>query len=329
MDIVKKKLRQVLSFNKPIQALIEGVVLVYLLQKTKNNIEDNKNRHIRVRILRRGIEKLKKAMSDVHYKQGILIVGEEAYASFEGIFLNVRGTNRYLKVTGDAFGNEGKPILDFLRSKGVEVGTMIDLGANFGEISLYMSKQYPRAKILAVEASPDNFRLLESNIHFQQFSTVNLSLLCEAVSDRKGFVEITKGVNPENIIAHPSIHLKESDLGKKIETVRVPSDTLESIMSRFNFTTLDFLKVDIEGSEPLLFESLRMCARKIRAILIEVGDKADHHTYLPLMRFLFAEYHVAYDAGTGSKWTSFESFEKSMLSSYAQDIWFVREEKKL
>ena len=100
-------------------------------------------------------------------------------------------------------------------------------------------------------------------------------------------------------------------------------------MSRFGFASLDFLKVDIVGSEPLLFASLKVCSSNIHAILIEVGDKADHHAYLPLMRFLFAEYQGAYDAVTGNRWASFEAFEKDMLSSYAQDVWFVRKGEKL
>lgn len=309
--------------------LYEGLRLSLSLSLIKDTIGSNGNRHLRVCVLRRGIEKLHQAVRDVGYAQGILVYGEDTYAYVGGVFLNMKGTNRYLKVIGDREGNEGEKILAFLTSKGIAVRAMVDLGANFGEISLYFCRQCPHAKILAVEASPDNFRILESNVRFQSFPTTNLTLVCEAVSDRNGFVEITTGLSAENIIVRSGIHLKEADRGKKFETVRVPSDTLQSLMSRFGFASLDFLKVDIEGSEPLLFESLKACARTIRAILIEVGDKADHRAYLPLMRFLFAEYWGAYDAVTGHRWTSFPSFEKDMLSSYAQDIWFVREEKKL
>lgn len=291
-----------------------------LLKKTGGAIESAENRHLRARVLRRGINKLKEAMRSVNYKQGILVVGGESYAFSNGIFLNLLGTNRYLKVIGDADGNEGKKMLDFIRSKHIEVKNMIDLGANFGEIDLYFSKEIPSAKILAVEASPDNFKILESNCRFQNFSTKNIILLNEAVSDAKGFVEITKGVSAENIVMYSG---NKNAVKKEAETEKAASDTLASFMRRFGFDELDFLKIDIEGSEPLLYDSLKQRISCIKAVLLEIGDKAGHEDYFPLIELLWNSGAECYERVSEKKFTSLDQLKREILSSFAIDLWFI------
>ena len=134
METITKGLRRIFD-------LYEGIRLSLSLSRAKGTIGSNGNRHLRVRLLRRGIEKLQKAVQDVGYTQGILVCGEETYAYVGGVFLNMKGTNRYLKVIGDMEGNEGEKIRAFLTSKGIDVRTMVDLGANFGEISLYFCRR--------------------------------------------------------------------------------------------------------------------------------------------------------------------------------------------
>ena len=310
-----------LEIIKKAYSLTEGILLYVLLKIAKGGIESGENRHLRARVLRRGINKLKEAMLSVRYKQGILVVGGESYVLSSGIFLNLAGTNRYLKVIGDADGNEGKKMLDFLKSKHIEVKNMIDLGANFGEISLYFSKENPSAKILAVEASADNFKILESNCFFQNFSTKNIILLNEAVGNSKGFVEITKGVSAENIILLPG---NKNAANYGVGTERVASDTLASLMRRFGFDELDFLKIDIEGSEPLLYDSLKERVYGIRAILLEVGDKADHKNYFPLIELLWNSGMECYERRSENRFTSLAQIKQEILPSFASDLWFIK-----
>lgn len=318
---IKKELRRILSRNKSLYSWIEGVVLYISLRRAKDAVESSENRHLRARILRHGISKLKEAMRSINYKQGILVADGEAYALSNGIFLNLSGTNRYLKVAGDTAGNEGQKMLDFLKSKGIEVKTMIDLGANFGEISLYFGKENPSAKILAIEASPDNFKILESNCHFQNFSTKNIILLNEAVGNTKGFVEITKGVSAENIVISSE---NKNAVRKEVKTEKVASDTFASFMRRFGFGELDFLKVDIEGSEPLLYDSLRQHIGDIKSILLEVGDKTDHKNYFPLIELLWNSGMECYERRSENKFTSLAQVKQEISPSFASDLWFIR-----
>lgn len=317
---INKRLKSILSRHESLYSLVEGIILCFSLKKVSGFIENSKYRHLRARILRHAIHKLKKAIRSVHYKQGILVVQDESYILSNGIFLNLVGTNRYLKVSGNEEGNEGKKILDFILSKGIKVQNMIDLGANYGEISLYFSKQNPTAKILAVEASSDNCKIFESNCRYQNFSTKNITLLHEAVSDTRGFVEITKGISAENMVVYPG----SKTVGEKeAQTETVACDTLVSFMRRFGFSELDFLKVDIEGSEPLLYDSLQQCVDNIKSILIEVGDKLDHKNYFPLIELLWNSYSECYERRSENKFLSLNQVKQEILSSFASDLWFI------
>lgn len=324
---IKKELRYILSRNKSLYLWVEGIYIRILLSRTKNTIESKENRFLRARVLRHGINTLKNAMESVHYKQGILVVNGASYAFSYGIFLNLLGSNRYLKVAGDTPGNEGKKISDFLESKGIKIKKMIDLGANFGEISIYLSKKYPLAKILAVEASPDNFEILKSNCAFQNFSTKNIILLNEAASDKKGLVKVTKGVSGETGVGGKNIVIHSGDKNTTInesETEEVASDTLESFMRRFDFDELDFLKVDIEGSEPLLYDSLKQRLNNIKSILIEIGGVIDHENYFSLLELLWNSGMECYERQSENRFVSLDQVKQEILSYSSLDLWFIR-----
>jgi FkbM family methyltransferase len=202
---------------------------------------------------------------------------------------------------------------------------MVDLGANFGEISLYMSRYCPKAKILAIEASSYNFGILTSNCRFQSFPTGNIMLVNEAISDAKGMVEIEKGISAENIMVHKNIHRKREDFDKpEVQTEKIASDTLVSFLKRFGFAELDFLKVDIEGSEPLLYDSLKQCLSVVTSILIEIGDKADHRLYIPLITLLWDSGMECYDHASEKKFASLSRVTEEVLSVPVMDLWFVK-----
>ncbi len=318
---IKGSARHILSVNKSLYSAVEGLVIFIALIRVGNAIERSEHRQLRARILRYWIDKLKKAMRSVHYGQSILVTRGESYVFSNGIFLNLLGTNRYLKVVGDAAGNEGKKMSDFLASKGIVVKTMIDLGANFGEVSLYFSKENPSAKILAVEASPDNFKILKSNCSYQGFSTQNIILLNEAVSDKKGFVEITRGVNAENMVVYSG---NKDAIKRGTETEKIASDTLASFMQRFGFTEVDFIKIDIEGSEPLLYDSFKERLGGIRSLLVEVGDKIDHRNYFPLIELLWNSGMECYERNHENKFASLTEIKQEILTSFASDLWFIQ-----
>lgn len=234
---------------------------------------------------------------------------KKIYVVLDGILLNATYTNRYFKNQE----NEGKKILEFLKARNIEVKTMVDLGANFAEISLYFSKYAPGIKIFAIEPSSKNIKVIADNLKRQNFNTDNIKVIRRAVSDRPGKVSITKMMGEKNTI----VNLR----GRK-EKVR--ADTLASIVSEFKIESIDFLKIDIEGAEYLLFESLREILPRIKTILIEInGDERN----IALIKLLFSRGEIY--LRSGEKWTGTVGELIDYFKKEQNDIWFINFSAKL
>gem|GEM_PF-1441202 len=291
----------------------------YELKRARGNVVEPRYKSLRVKIIRYYVEEFKLVLSKIGFKFGILVIGDKDYFFCDGIFLNTKSNNRYYKITNVEKGNEGRAMFDFLKAQGIEVSNVVDLGANYGEISLYFSRFCPNARVLSIEASPDNFAIFKDNLSFQVFTTANIIALNEAVSDKRGSVSITRGHGSQNTIIERQ--------GRDMEIDIVSCDTLASLLDRYGFSRVDFLKVDIEGAEPLLLDSIKEKIEIISSVLIEVGSKRDHRDYLPLLK-------IMWDAGMNCfvslyntvPLDSFEKIEKLILENNSIDLWFVKKE---
>ena len=299
--------------------LAREIRLDLILAKRKNNIQAYENRNLRAEALRRRAEKLKDVIEQVEYRQGILVFDNKIFSLCDGVFLNTKRNNRYFKVPADMPGNQGKGMYDFLKSKSIIVKTMVDVGANYGEISLYFSRQDPETKILAIEASPENFGILKSNYDFQFFPTNNLTLVNEAVSDKAGEMEISRGHGSENSV------IFSGGEDKNVLKDKVKSDTLSSIIKRYGFSEIDFLKIDIEGAEPLLLQSLKEIISRVKAVIIEIGNNINKDEYLPLVKLFFESSMICYRDGEDSSNPYDKIKEIISNSKEGMDLWFIRE----
>ena len=215
-----------------------------------------------------------KTLSEVNKKIGlknIIAISPDgrSYSIQDGIMLNNQGTNRYLKWRTDN-SNEGYLMNQQITKYGIIPHTIMDIGGNYGEISLYFSKKYPKSKIYCIEGSPQNILIMEDNLSIQNFSTSNIQLIKKIVSNKTGLVEITTELGSENSIVF-SKTLDETKRSKR--SVIVEAKTLIDICKELEIKEIDFLKIDIEGAEPLLEESLNILLPNIKSMLVEFSDK--------------------------------------------------------
>ena len=133
-----------------------------------------------------------------------------------------------------------------------KVRTIVDLGANAGQSSIFLRDRYPQASILAVEADPDTARLAAWNLRTDPNATVSVA----AVTDHDGTVPFTRlpGYSwGSNVVSAWS----SSDS----PTVSVRSATLGTLLAEHSLDTVDLLKVDIEGAEIMALTSDASLAR--------------------------------------------------------------------
>jgi FkbM family methyltransferase len=110
---------------------------------------------------------------------------------------------------------------------------IIDCGANIGLSVIYMKRLYPDAEIVAFEPDEVNFKLLEKNI--SSFGLDHVTLRKEAVWTENTILQFADEGSMSSRIDDGS--------GKK--TIPVRAIRLKDFLT----TSVDFLKIDIEGAE--------------------------------------------------------------------------------
>lgn len=140
--------------------------------------------------------------------------------------------------------------------------TIVDGGANVGLASLFFSFRYPDAAITAIEIEKFNVEILKKNTS----SIANFSVENKALYSTKSFFKIEDPYNATN-----SFVVKEVDASEPYD---IESVTLNEILEKNNWETIDLLKIDIEGAEKDLFEkNYENWLPKTKIIMIETHDR--------------------------------------------------------
>ena len=135
------------------------------------------------------------------------------------------------------------------------VRVVVDCGAHIGLTALYFANRYPRARVIGIEPSPTNFRLLQQNTR-QEPRIVPVQA---AISDRSG----TACVNTDGPRAGAT--RQAAPLAAR-SSKRSRSTTSAA---RFGIDGIDLLKLDVEGAERAV---LAAGIGKVRAIAAELHE---------------------------------------------------------
>ena len=147
----------------------------------------------------------------------------------------------------------------------IEPEIIVDAGANIGLTSIYFLHKFPNAKIYAIEPMPENISALKLNIKKQ--TGKDRFHLFEGALWKSGAalaVDYSFGDGKEWSRA-----VKE-----QVDTDHtIAGATIETLMTKWNLTHIDILKIDIEGTEKVIFEKAETC------------------TFLPFIKIISIEIH--------------------------------------
>jgi len=158
---------------------------------------------------------------------------------------------------------EGKtyPIMDFVK----DVKVIIDVGANVGAASIHFALRYREAIIYAFEPWADSFRLLSQNVaalpRIRAFDFGLLDSDCRMPLYLSNLDAVTNSVSssPLNSGRFVEICLRDAAAVCRQEQIQA----------------IDVLKIDTEGCELAILESLAGFLDKIKVIYLEYHDEAD------------------------------------------------------
>jgi FkbM family methyltransferase len=146
-----------------------------------------------------------------------------------------------------------------------DVKVVMDVGAYVGDSSLYFSLLYPDAEIFAFEPGPASYRLLEkntstrSNVHPYDYGLFS--------SDRT--VPLYKGAGDASTSSVSKSRMTSADS----ESVRLRS--VRDWLSEHEIAAVDVLKIDTEGCEIPIMQSMRELLPSVKIAHLEFHSEDD------------------------------------------------------
>jgi FkbM family methyltransferase len=137
-----------------------------------------------------------------------------------------------------------------------DIKTIIDLGANIGVSSALFLSRWPGARVIAVEPDPGNYALLRSNL-----SLYNAQCIQGAVWSRHTSLALSR----------PSGNRREWGTEVAEGTGEVRAYTMDELVSAVGI--VDFLKINIEGSEKAIFDGDTSWIARVRNICVSLHDQ--------------------------------------------------------
>ena len=166
----------------------------------------------------------------------------------------------------------------------------IDIGSCIGSISVPLwSIIGSDGKLISIEADPDNIARLGANLRLNGYS--DRWILNAAVTDADGTIQLRRfvGQNGWQTLGDP-----EFARDVRYEFVKVKAMRLDTIMADYGLAKVDFIKIDVEGAEPMVLNGMRdvLAQSRISQVLFEVNHlmlQGTGHTVEGLLSF-WADY---------------------------------------
>jgi FkbM family methyltransferase len=193
-------------------------------------------------------------------------------------------------------------IIDHFRPKDKDI--VVDIGAHIGRYTIIGSKRIgPNGKVIAIEADPANFEILNRNVNLNKLTNVT-SLNYAVYSNQTKLKLYLPGKQSGFTIYNTIMVNRGKHQGKFIE---VNGNTLDNLLKQneINFANINWIKIDVEGAEFEVLKGAQNVLSKSNdiAILIEIHNSQNGtNLYRPIIEFLKMynfkiEYEKIHDGG--------------------------------
>lgn len=142
--------------------------------------------------------------------------------------------------------------------------TVLDVGANIGEVSFNFANKYPHAIVHGFEPHPTTYQKLKRNYSLNSFKNLHLQNL--GLGAQKGEVYFE-----EREIGNPGMNRVTSD--PKKSTHKIAITTLDSFIEENQIPPVSIIKIDVEGYEhEVLKGAVNLLLNNKPVLFIELDD---------------------------------------------------------
>ena len=175
----------------------------------------------------------------------------------EDIFENIRNSGRFFE----------QDILDRWLPYYRNAKTIMDVGANLGNHTLYFCKNTKANSIYAFEPYVDNYRLLNRNVKFNDCGNV----ICNqfAVGGTTGKA-VPVRLPDKRYLGNVQYRYADDSDADTQHSVQIIS--LDDFVKKNNIQSLDFLKIDAEGFGPEILSGMKGILKKDKPVIWKEAD---------------------------------------------------------
>lgn len=143
---------------------------------------------------------------------------------------------------------------------------IVDAGGYIGTAAIAMAKRFPKAQIITIEPSSDNFSVLQNNI--KPYSNISARNAALGVNEGEIITLHNRGTGNWGFttISRPKDNTKPDEI-EAVSTVSI--DQLSKELGRVP----GFLKLDIEGGEKSILDNGAEQLKLIPIVFIELHDR--------------------------------------------------------
>jgi FkbM family methyltransferase len=165
---------------------------------------------------------------------------------------------------------------DYRLNKHNNIKTIIDIGGNIGDFTVYAANKFSKANVYVFEPDPKTFEILQKNVKLNSLKNVFAYKL--GVSDKSGKKSFYS-YNFSGLSGFSKLDNKKS-IKKTIDTV-----SFNKLFEKINIRNCDFLKVDCEGAEFDIFLNLdSKIYKKIKNMAVEYHDGLTDYNHSDLVK---------------------------------------------
>jgi FkbM family methyltransferase len=188
--------------------------------------------------------------------------------------------------------------------------TFLDVGANRGEWTRSVLQSFPSANVFSLEILPSTFTLLQGALG----SEPRAKLFNIGLADRAGVVEVNASLDNDLLSGLRSKY--SPNFGCEIVEAAVVAG--DDFLAEQGIQTVDFIKIDVEGAEPLVLRGLEKTieGKRVSVVQIEHGHSEwqlkDYGRFFSDRGFVFGKVFPRYCDFS----RNYSEFRQAVVSNY-------------
>ena len=154
-----------------------------------------------------------------------------------------------------------KRFLSFIRALLPKEGVILDVGANTGNHAIYLSKGSSR--VHCFEPNPEAYERLVENIELNGIKNIQCHQL--GLGNEDGIASFQ--VNLDGNLGNSGYVSDTKAQPKNTKIIKLPIKRGDEYIEQLGLETIHFIKIDVEGLEPMTLEGLRKTIAKHRPVV--------------------------------------------------------------